>query len=92
MGTVRDLGLLMLRVGVSAFPASATGPELFGGGGGGGLGGDESMGFEPASATSTAGVGDVGGRCWLWVPPAVGAARPGDRLGRPNGFFNTNGG
>ena len=105
MGTARDLGLLMLRVGVGAACFSHGTQKLFGWFGGGGV--EETaqamsaMGFEPGERNArTAGLLETGGGAMLALGLAtgpVGAALTGNMIvassvHAPNGFFNTNGG
>ena len=105
MGTARDLGLLMLRVGVGAACFSHGAQKLFGWFGGGGVGGDrrgdERHGLRARRAQrphrrllETAG----GAMLALGLATGpVGAALTGNMIvassvHAPNGFFNTNGG
>jgi putative oxidoreductase len=105
MGTARDLGLLMLRVGVGAACFSHGAQKLFGWFGGGGV--EETaqavsaMGFEPGERNArTAGLLETAGGAMLAFGMAtgpVGAALTGNMIvassvHAPNGFFNTNGG
>ena len=105
MGTARDLGLLMLRVGVGAACFSHGAQKLFGWFGGGGV--EETaqamsaMGFEPGERNArTAGLLETAGGAMLALGMAtgpVGAALTGNMIvassvHAPNGFFNTNGG
>jgi putative oxidoreductase len=105
MGTARDLGLLMLRVGVGASCFSHGAQKLFGWFGGGGVEATaeamSSMGFEPGKRNArTAGVLETAGGAMLALGLAtgpVGAALTGNMITAssvhaPNGFFNTNGG
>ncbi len=105
MGTVRDLGLLMLRVGVGASCFSHGAQKLFGWFGGGGVeetaAAMSAMGFEPGERNArTAGVLETVGGAMLTLGLAtgpVGAALTGNMITAssvhaPNGFFNTNGG
>jgi putative oxidoreductase len=82
MGTVRDLGLLMLRVGVGASCFSPGAQKLFGWFGGGGV--EETaeamrnMGFEPGERNArTAGVLETVGGAMLALGLATGAGRRG---------------
>ena len=105
MGTARELGLLMLRLGVGASCFSHGAQKLFGWFGGGGI--EEtaeamsSMGFEPGDANARlAGVLEAGGGALLALGLAtgpVGAVLTGNMIvassvQAPNGFFNTEGG
>jgi putative oxidoreductase len=105
MGTVRDLGLLMLRVGVGASCFSHGAQKLFGWFGGGGVAETaeamSAMGFEPGERNArTAGLLETAGGAMLALGLAtgpVGAALTGNMIvassvHAPNGFFNTNGG
>jgi putative oxidoreductase len=105
MGTVRDLGLLMLRVGVGASCFSHGAQKLFGWFGGGGIEGTaeamSAMGFEPGERNArAAGVLETAGGAMLALGLAtgpVGAALTGNMIvassaHAPNGFFNTDGG
>ena len=105
MGTARDLGLLMLRVGVGASCFSHGAQKLFGWFGGGGVEQTAeamgAMGFEPGERNAlTAGLLETAGGAMLALGLAtgpVGAALTGNMIvassvHAPNGFFNTNGG
>jgi putative oxidoreductase len=104
MGTARDLGLLMLRVGVGAACFSHGAQKLFGWFGGGveeTAQAMSAMGFEPGERNArTAGLLETVGGGLLALGLAtgpVGAALTGNMIvassvHAPNGFFNTNGG
>ena len=102
MGTARELGLLMLRLGVGASCFSHGAQKLFGWFGGGGVEGTadamSSMGFEPGDTNARlAGVLETGGGALLALGLATGpagAALTGNMIvassvHAPNGFFNT---
>jgi len=103
MGTVRDLGLLMLRVGVGATCISHGAQKLFGRFGGGGIERPaesmSAMGFEPGEPDApAAGVLEIAGGAMLALGLAtgpVGAALTGNMIvassaHAPNGYFTTN--
>ena len=101
----RDLGLLLLRVGVGGALFAHGSQKLFGWFGGGGLEGTAkflgSAGFEPPKLNATlAGLGEAGSGLLLALGLATGpaaAAATGtmataSSVHAPNGFFNTAGG
>lgn len=101
----RDLGLLLLRVGVGGALFAHGSQKLFGWFGGGGPEGTAnflgSMGFEPSKLNATlAGVGETGSglllALGLGTGPAAAAATgtmiTAGSVSAPNGFFNTGGG
>jgi putative oxidoreductase len=81
----RDVGLLLMRLGIGAVLMAHGGQKLFGLFGGGGIEGTaaamESMGFEPGRESAiAAGVGETGGGALLALglaTPAAGAAAAG---------------
>src|SRR5437660_1748037 len=101
----KDLGLLLIRVGVGATVAAHGAQKLFGWFGGGGLEGTASMfekgGFNPAKQHAmAAGLTEAGAGTLLALglaTPAAGAALAGNmavagELHKPAGFFVTKGG
>ncbi|MGX2997559.1 DoxX family protein [Streptomyces sp. JNUCC 64] len=101
----RDLGLLLLRLGVGGALTVHGTQKLFGWFGGGGVEGTgaamESMGYAPGKASAVAsGLAEAGGGTLLAVglaTPFAGAAAAGGMAGAaavhaPNGFFATEGG
>ena len=103
--SVRDVGLLALRLGVGGTLAVHGAQKLFGSFGGGGIEGTagffESAGFTPGKVNAVAaGLGEFGGGLGLALglaTPAAGGAAAGTMvvagsLHAPNGFFNTGGG
>jgi putative oxidoreductase len=105
MGTTRDLGLLMLRLGVGASCFSHGAQKLFGWFGGGGI--EEtaetmsSMGLDPGERNARlSGVLEAGGGALLMLGLATGPVGAGltgnmivaSSIHAPNGFFNTSGG
>lgn len=101
----RDLGLLLLRLGIGGVVAAHGAQKLFGWFGGHGIEGTgramESMGYLPGKASATAaGVAEAGGGALLALglaTPAAGAAAAGAMVGAaavhaPNGFFSQGGG
>ncbi|WP_330461743.1 DoxX family membrane protein [Streptomyces sp. NBC_00820] len=101
----RDLGLLLLRLGVGGTLAAHGSQKLFGWFGGGGIEGTaqfmDSVGFEPGKLSAmAAGIGEGGGGTLLALglaTPAAGALAAGAMAGAtavtwPNGFFAQKGG
>ncbi|TLS47405.1 DoxX family membrane protein [Streptomyces montanus] len=101
----RDLGLLLLRLGVGGVLAAHGTQKLFGWFGGGGISGTgefmESVGYKPGRASAVAsGLAETGGGTLLALglaTPAAGAAATGAMAGAsavhvPNGFFAQSGG
>jgi putative oxidoreductase len=101
----KDLGLLLVRVGVGATVAAHGAQKLFGWFGGGGLDGTSKMfemgGFNPAKQHAmAAGLTEAGAGTLLALglaTPAAGAALAGNmavagELHKPAGFFATKGG
>src|SRR5947207_9951512 len=101
----KDLGLLLIRVGVGATVAAHGAQKLFGWFGGGGIEGTAGMfekgGFRPAREHAlAAGLTEAGSGALLALglaTPAAGAAMAGNMavaadLHRPAGFFVTKGG
>ncbi|AWW39857.1 DoxX family protein [Streptomyces cadmiisoli] len=101
----RDLGLLLLRLGIGGVLAAHGAQKLFGWFGGGGIAGTgqfmESVGYKPGNASALAsGLAECGGGTLLALglaTPAAGAAAAAGMTGAaavhaPNGFFNTEGG
>ncbi|MFC7219499.1 DoxX family protein [Streptomyces polyrhachis] len=101
----RDLGLLLLRLGVGGTLAAHGAHKLFGWGGGGGIKSTatfmDSVGFEPGKLSAiAAGLAEGGGGTLLTLglaTPAAGALATGSMAGAtattwPNGFFAQNGG
>ncbi|MFF8013786.1 DoxX family membrane protein [Streptomyces sp. NPDC007929] len=101
----RDLGLLLLRLGVGGTLAAHGAQKLFGWFGGHGIEGTgqfmESVGYVPGRTSATAaGLAETGGGTLLALglaTPAAGAAAAGAMAGAaavhaPNGFFNQGGG
>nr|WP_272918569.1 DoxX family membrane protein [Streptomyces sp. HUCO-GS316] len=101
----RDLGLLLLRMGVGGVLAAHGTQKLFGWFGGHGIEGTgqfmESVGYEPGKASArAAGLAEAGGGTLLALglaTPAAGASAAGAMAGAsavhtPNGFFNAEGG
>jgi putative oxidoreductase len=105
MGTARDLGLLMLRLGVGASCVSHGAQQLFGWFGDGGVDGTaetiDAIGFEPGERNARlSGLLQVGGGALLALGMATGpagAALTGNMMiassvYAPNGFVNTSDG
>ncbi len=105
MSSKRDLGLLLLRVGVGAAVASHGAQKLFGWFGGGGIKGTagflKSQGFTPPQRSAVlAGLGEFGGGTLLALGLGTGPAAAAvtstmitaSSVHAPNGFFNTAGG
>lgn len=103
--SVRNVGLLAIRVGVGGSLVAHGTQKLFGWFGGGGLEGTAAMfdkiGFTPGKANAVAaGLGEAGGGALLALglaTPVAGAAVAGtmgvaSSMHAPNGFFATNGG
>jgi putative oxidoreductase len=103
--TMRDIGLLTVRVGVGGALAAHGAQKLFGWFGGHGIEGTgaafDKMGFTPGKANAVAaGLGEAGGGALLALglaTPAAGAAVVGTMtvaasLHAPKGFFSTEGG
>ncbi|MFD4830740.1 DoxX family membrane protein [Streptomyces sp. SID4919] len=101
----RDLGLLLLRVGIGGALTAHGTQKLFGWFGGGGIEGTgtamESMGYIPGRPSAIAsGLAEAGGGTLLALglaTPFAGAAASGGMAGAaavhaPNGFFTTEGG
>ncbi|MET8446365.1 DoxX family membrane protein [Streptomyces sp. NPDC005209] len=101
----RDLGLLLLRLGIGGVLAAHGSQKLFGWFGGGGVEGTgqfmESVGYTPGKACAMAsGLAEAGGGTLLALglaTPAAGAAAAGGMAGAsavhvPNGFFAQEGG
>ncbi|WP_327358692.1 DoxX family protein [Streptomyces sp. NBC_01304] len=101
----RDLGLLLLRVGIGGVVAAHGAQKVFGWFGGGGLEGTgrfmESVGYRPGKVSAlAAGLTELGGGSLLALglaTPAAGAAAAGAMAGAasvhvPNGFFAQGGG
>jgi len=101
----RDVGLLLLRLGVGAVLMAHGAQKLFGLFGGGGVEGTaaamESMGFEPGRESAiAAGLGEAGGGALLALglaTPAAGAAAAGTMataaaVSWDNGLFTQHGG
>ncbi|MFF2851545.1 DoxX family protein [Streptomyces sp. NPDC058001] len=101
----RDLGLLLLRLGVGGTLAAHGTQKLFGWFGGGGVEATgaamESMGYTPGRPSAVAsGLAEAGGGTLLALglaTPAAGAAAAGGMAGAsavlaPNGWFGQNGG
>ena len=103
--SVRDVGLLVMRVGVGGALFAHGAQKLFGWFGGGGLNGTatmfDSIGFKPGKANAiAAGLGEAGGGALLVLglaTPAAGAAVTGtmgvaSSMHASQGFFATDGG
>ena len=103
--SVRDVGLLVMRVGVGGTLVAHGAQKLFGWFGGGGISGTGAMfdqiGFKPGKANAiAAGLGEAGGGALLALglaTPAAGGAAAGTMavaasMHAPQGFFSTSGG
>ncbi|MFF7139808.1 DoxX family protein [Streptomyces nodosus] len=101
----RDVGLLLIRLGIGGVLAAHGTQKLFGWFGGGGIEGTgrfmESVGYRPGRASATAaGLAEAGGGALLALglaTPAAGAAAAGAMTGAtavnaPSGFFAQAGG
>ncbi|MGI5140474.1 MULTISPECIES: DoxX family protein [unclassified Streptomyces] len=101
----RDVGLLLLRLGVGGMLAAHGSQKLLGWFGGGGIEGTgqfmESVGYRPGKVCAVAsGLAEAGGGTLMALglaTPAAGAAAAGGMAGAmavhaPNGFFNQIGG
>ncbi|MDG4857929.1 DoxX family protein [Streptomyces sp. T-3] len=101
----RDLGLLLLRLGIGGVVAAHGAQKVFGWFGGGGIEGTgqfmESVGFRPGKPSAlAAGLTELGGGSLLALglaTPAAGAGAAGAMAGAasvhaPNGFFAQGGG